>query len=181
MLISPFSLNYFTRVEHPARNPDSHWPRIQETSEIILQLAFVNQADQQGLNPTNSDEDGFLLIVSCGFYASRPGPAHRCHWSFPGFRFQQRSDDQCSKGYEQGELCPSFPHNVFTASFGQRCQNLISVKLLTGCFYCIHPMFDVRQPREDGHARRRHFLVSSSMHHHIFQSLEEGSSTEQSH
>jgi len=41
-------------------------------------------------------------------------------------------------------------------------------------------MFDVRQPREDGHARRRHFLVSSSMHYRIFQSLEEVS-TEQSH
>ena len=98
-------MNYFTRVEHPAQNSDNLLPRIQETSEIILQLAFVNQADQQGLNPTNSDEDGFLLIVSCGFYASRPGPAHRCHWSFPGLWFQQRSDDQCSKGYEQGEFC----------------------------------------------------------------------------
>uniref|UniRef100_A0A0D3H9V1 Uncharacterized protein n=1 Tax=Oryza barthii TaxID=65489 RepID=A0A0D3H9V1_9ORYZ len=49
-------------------------------------------------------KDGLLVIASCGFYANRSSPTHRCYWSFSRFWLQQNSNLKRSKGYEQGEL-----------------------------------------------------------------------------
>jgi hypothetical protein len=124
MLIRSFFLNCFTRVERI---------RIQETFEIVLQrlsYTYIKQINKGLIHKTR--EDGFLLSISGGVYADHPGPAHRCYWSLPGLWFQQRSDDECSKGYEQGELC----HSVFHTSFFSLSPKRITKKEI--CCPCIN-------------------------------------------